>query len=73
MKHEELGQAGSYQLTSQFEDDVANDDLYDNSVERLSADCYERRKKMWTKFNRGDWWIAVGLYLILASIAVVVL
>ena len=42
-------------------------------LEGLSAVAYERRRKLWSKFNVGDWWIAVGVYLIFCSIAFVVL
>lgn len=68
MKHEYLGQTGKHQLTSQLVDDLGETDLHG-----LSADFYERRRKMWVGLNRADWWIAVGVYLILSSVAFAVL
>ena len=73
MKHEKLRRTGNEQLTSQVEDEIANDDLYDTDLERDSADFYEWRWKMWTKFNQEDWWIAVAVYLVLSSVAFVIL
>ncbi len=73
MKRKKLRRTGNDQLTSQVEDEVANDDLCETDLERASPAYYERRRKMWTKFNQGNWWIAVLLYLILCSVAFVVL
>ena len=38
-----------------------------------SAEYYERRWHDKIKLERGDWWIAIGLYLTLCSVAFVVL
>jgi hypothetical protein len=65
MKHEKLRRNGNDQLTSQVEDEADS--------ERASADFYEQRWKVWTKLDREDWWIAVALYLVLSSVAFVVL
>jgi hypothetical protein len=59
-------------LLSQVEDGAASDDIDDSAAQRASADFYEMRTKMWTNFTRGDIWIAIGLYLVLASVAFVV-
>jgi len=34
---------------------------------------YERRSKIGTKLGRGDWSIAIGVYLIIISVALVIL
>ena len=60
------------QLISQVEDEIADDDLYDDALSKASAAFYERRRKMWTEFHQGDWWIAVAAYLVLSSVAFVV-
>ncbi len=41
-------------------------------LEELSVVAYERRSKMWTRFNYGDWWIAIGVYLVFCSMAFVI-
>jgi hypothetical protein len=38
-----------------------------------AADYFERRSRMWIRLGQGDVWIAIGIYLILASIAIAVL
>ena len=73
MKRKKLRQTWNDQLTSQVGNKVATDDLYETDLERASPAYYERRRKMWTKFNEGDWWIAVAVYLVLSSVALVVL
>jgi len=60
-------------LFSRDDDTAANENISDTTLQKASADFYERRTKMWTNFTRGDFWIAIGLYLILASAAFVVL
>jgi hypothetical protein len=40
---------------------------------KLSADSYEQREGWRGVVNRGDWWIALGIYAVLCSIAFVVL
>ena len=37
-----------------------------------SADLYDQRARFRAKLNKGDWWIGVGLYLMLLSVAFVV-
>ena len=46
---------------------------YETELERESAEYYEHRRKFWKKLNAGDWWIAVAVYLLLSSVAFVVL
>ena len=38
-----------------------------------SSEHYERRSRIQFKWRQGDWWIAIGLYLALVSVAFVVL
>jgi len=38
-----------------------------------AARYYERRSRIGIKLARGDWWIAIGVYLILIGIGIVVL
>lgn len=53
-------------------DEVANDGLHETDSERASPACYERRRKMWAEFNKGEWWFAVAVYLMLSGVAFVV-
>lgn len=61
------------QLISHVEDGVVNDSLAETELDKASADFYGRRKKIWIGFQKGDWLVAVALYLILASVAFVVI
>ena len=38
-----------------------------------SSEYYERRSRIRFKWHQGDWWIAIGLYLVLVGVAFVVL
>jgi hypothetical protein len=38
-----------------------------------SSEYYERRSRIRFKWQQGDWWIAIGLYLVLVGVALVVL
>ena len=38
-----------------------------------TADYFEQRSKVWVKLSKGDVWIAIGIYLVMASIAFVVI
>lgn len=60
------------QLISHVEDGIVNDNLDETKLEKDSADFYERRKRIWIEFQKEDWWVAVAVYLILASVAFVV-
>ncbi len=54
-------------VNHEFGDD-SDDDV---ALQQASARHYERRQKLWADFYRGDWWIAIGLYLIISSVAFV--
>ncbi len=73
MKHEKLKRTRNDQLTAAVEDQAANDGRYETDSERASPASYERRSEMWAKFNRGDWLFVVAVYLILSSVAFVVI
>ena len=60
------------QPISHVEDEVVNDNLDEIGLEKASADFYERRKRIWIEFQKGDWLVAVAVYFILASVAFVV-
>jgi len=61
------------QLISQVEDKIADDDLHDDALSKSSADYYERSRKSRIKDQQLNFWIAVGLYLVLSSIGFVLL
>lgn len=71
MKRYEFGQTVNDELVSQIEEEAANDN-FDEIMQKASADYYERRWKYQAKDHKADWCIAVGLYLILAGVAFVV-
>ena len=50
-----------------------NDELADCALQKASADYYERRWRDKIKEHRSDFWIVLGLYLVLSSVAVVIL
>ncbi len=72
MKRVEFRQTGPDLLSSQVDIDVQSDNAKELALQKASAEYYERRQKLWADFDRGDWWIAIGLYLIISSVAFVV-
>ena len=75
MKRDQVRKSENHQPTSQVEDKAAHDNLDESGWHALgvAADYYERRHKSRIKFSKGDWWIAIGVYLVFASVAFVVL
>jgi len=61
------------QQISPVEDENADDEQYDEAIAKASADYYERSWKRRIKEQQLDIWIGVGLYLVLSSVALVVL
>ena len=55
------------------EDQGSDDQPGDDTLESISADYYDRSWKNRLKVERHDVWIAVGLYLVLSSVAFVIL
>lgn len=73
MSKNEFGRSVNDEQIDQAEAEPENGELNEFDLRAISAESYERRRLIWTKFKRGDWWIAVGLYLVLSSVAFVVL
>jgi hypothetical protein len=61
------------QLISRPDDEFSDDNSYDRTMQEKSAAYYERTWKQRKKDQKGDFWIAVGLYLITCSVAFVVI
>jgi hypothetical protein len=57
---------------SRVEDEITDGELYDDALSKASADYYERSWKSRIREQQSNIWIAVGLYLILSSVAFVV-
>jgi len=73
MKRNKFRRITSDQLISSAEDEYADDDLQDDTLSKASAEYYERSWNNRIKGRQLDSWIAVSLYLLLSSIAFVVL
>lgn len=73
MKRKKLTRTGNDQLTSQVEVEVESDNLEEIALQKASADYYEWRWRNRIEDHKGNIWIAFGLYLILCSVAFVVL
>ena len=73
MKHRKRRQSESKRTTGEGTDKAANVDSGESTLEQASADFYGRRERLLTKITQGDFWIAIGLYLTLASVAFVIL
>ena len=73
MKRNKFKPTPEDQQISPVEDPISDDELYDDALDKASADYYERNAKNRIKVQAQDIWIAVGLYLILSSVAFVVL
>ena len=73
MKRNKFKRTSNDQQISQVENQIADDELYDDALSKASADYYERIWKRRINDRQLDIWIAVGLYLVLPSVAFVVL
>jgi len=73
MKSDTFRQTSEDQRTCQADDQVSDDELYDDAIDKATADYYERSRRNKIKFQRLDIWIAVGLYLVSSSIALAIL
>lgn len=73
MKPKKIARTEVDRSTSSTEDGSSGDNSYDRSMQEKSAAYYERTWKQRKKDQKGDFWIAVGLYLITCSIAFVVI
>ena len=75
MKRNEITDSVNEQPVNQADNQAANDNFNETDLREFeaSSEYYERRSRYRIKLQRGDWWIAVGLYLILFGVAFVVL
>jgi len=73
MNQKEFGRTVNDQLINQVDEEVADNKLDEMDLPKASASCYDRLGKYRTKFQKEEILIAVGLYLILTSVAMVVL
>ncbi len=62
-----------HEKSRRIESGRAVGDTGESTLEQASADFYGRREKIQTKITQGDFWIAIGLYLTMASVAFVIL
>ena len=51
---------------------MADGELYDDAISKATADYYEQSWKSRIKDRQLDIWVAIGLYLVLSSVALVV-
>lgn len=73
MKRNKFNRTPEDQQISQVKDQISDEELYGDGLDKASADYYDRIAKNRIKFQAQDTWIAVGLYLVLSSVAFVVL
>ena len=75
MKRDQFREPASNQPASHVEGEIAKKRRNDTDLQdyESSADVYERRWRQKIKHDHRDWWIAVVAYLLLASVAFVVL
>jgi hypothetical protein len=73
MKSNMFRRTSEDQQTSQADDKKSDDELYDDAIDKDTADYYERSRKNKIEIQRLDIWIAVGLYLVSSSIALALL
>ena len=52
-----------------------NDNLNQTGLKEFkdSPAYYERRSKIGTRLGRSDWWITIGVYLVIVGVAFVIL
>jgi len=75
MKRDQFREFANNQSPSQVDYDSAIDGLNDIDLQdyESSGQVYERRWKQKIEYNRRDCWIAVAVYLLVASVAFVAL
>jgi hypothetical protein len=73
MTRNSFGRIVNDQQISPVEDEITDDGQYDEAVSKASADYYERSWKSRLRDQQLNIWIAVGLYLVGSSVALVVL
>ena len=55
------------------EGELNKDELAEIALQKTSAEYYERRWKDRIKEHQSDFWIVLGVYLIISSVAIVIL
>ena len=55
------------------EDQISGNELYDDVLDKASADYYEQRAKDKLEFRAQEMWTVVALYFVLSSVAFVAL
>jgi hypothetical protein len=73
MKHKKPRGTDSGRAVGTGADMLMSDDTDESTLEKASAALYGRRERILTKITKGDFWIAIGLYLTMASVAFVIL
>lgn len=75
MKRAQFKEFANDQPACQVEDRAASDSLNGTDMQEYesSAGVYERRWRQKIKYDRRDLWIAVTVYLLVASVAFVVI
>ena len=75
MKRDQFREPASDQAASLVAGGAAKNRRTDTDMQvyEYSGEVYERRWRRKFKHDRRDWWIAVAAYLLLASVAFVVL
>jgi len=72
MEHDEVGRMANNQHANEDTPGIGDIDPTDTIVQHASAEQYARRGKVKSDFQQVNRWIAVGLYLILAGLALVI-
>ena len=73
MKRNKLRRTLNDLVISQVGDEVADENLDVTGSLKASADYYERLARYRAEFRMEEIWIVIGLYLILAGVAFVIL
>ena len=73
MKRNKFRRTANDPQLSQAEEEIADGKRYDDALSKASADYYERSWKSRIREQQSNIWIALGLYLVLSSVAFVVL
>jgi len=72
MEHDKVGQMANNQHANEDTAGIGDIDPSDTIIQHVSAEQYARRGKVKSDFQQVNRWIAVGLYLILAGMALVI-
>jgi hypothetical protein len=73
MKRNKFRRTSNDPRLSELEGEIVDAERHNDTLTKASADYYERSWKNRIREQQSNIWIAVGLYLILSSVAFVVL